>query len=115
MPPEGAEAAARVVPDFVGSDESLALAVRLVERAGTVVAVGEAGGSLRFGFEHVPWDATFTTSTWGSLDDLAAVVDLARRGELRWHVETLPLEQANVALDRLRRDDVVGRLVLTPS
>jgi propanol-preferring alcohol dehydrogenase len=112
--PEELDAPARVVLDFVGSDDSLALATRVVERAGLVVLVGEAGGSARFGFGRVPWEASFTTSTWGSLGDLAAVLDLARRGELRWHVETLPLEQANTALDRLRRGDVLGRLVLTP-
>jgi propanol-preferring alcohol dehydrogenase len=62
----------------------------------------------------VPWEATFTTSTWASRPDLDAVLDLARRGEIQWHVETLPLDRANEALDRLRRGDVLARLVLTP-
>ena len=69
---------------------------------------------LPFSFGGVPYEATFTTSTWGSRADLAAVLDLARRGELEWHVEALPLELANDAHERLRRGDVLGRLVLTP-
>ncbi len=48
------------------------------------------------------------------MDDLAAVLDHVCRGEVEWHVETLPLEQANEALERLRRGDVLQRLVLTP-
>jgi D-arabinose 1-dehydrogenase-like Zn-dependent alcohol dehydrogenase len=34
--------------------------------------------------------------------------------ELRWHVEAIPLDRANEALDRVCRGDVAGRLVLTP-
>ncbi len=106
---------ARVVVDIVGSDESLAQAARSVERGGLVVQVGEAGGRLPFGFgTDVPWEATFTTSVWGSLRDLRAVVELAQADELRWHVEAVPLDRADEALDRVRQGDVEGRLVLTP-
>jgi alcohol dehydrogenase, propanol-preferring len=114
LPPEGLEEQARVVLDFVGSDETLALAARVVEPTGLVVLVGEAGGTLSFSFGTVPFEASFTTSAWGSQADLAAVHRLARRGEIEWDVETLPLEQANDALERLRNGDVRGRLVLTP-
>jgi alcohol dehydrogenase, propanol-preferring len=106
---------ARVVIDFVGSDDSLAEAARTVARGGLVVAVGEAGGRLTVGpGTDVPWEATVTTSVWGSLRELREVVDLAQAGQLRWSVETLPLDQADLALDRVRRGDVAGRLVLTP-
>lgn len=113
VPPGGLDLSARVVLDFVGSDATLELAGRTVERAGVVVQIGEGGGTLPFSFASVPYEATVTTSAWGSLEDLAAVLDLARRGEIEWHVETLRLEDANVALDRLRRGEVLGRLVLT--
>jgi propanol-preferring alcohol dehydrogenase len=114
-PPAELEAEARVVLDFVGSDESLALAAATVQRQGLVIQTGAGGGRLTVGLDHGwPQEAQLTTNILGSLDDLRAVVDLARRGELEWHVETLPLEQANEALERLRRGDVVQRLVLTP-
>jgi propanol-preferring alcohol dehydrogenase len=112
--PEELDLPARAVLDFVGSDETLALAARIVERAGVVMVVGESGGSLRFGIGLAPWEAVFTTSTWGSFDDLAAVLELARNGRIDWHVETIPLAEANDAHARLRRGDVLGRLVLTP-
>ncbi len=105
---------ARAVLDFVGSDESLALAVRLVERTGIVVLVGEAGGHYPFGHGVVPPEVHLTTAISGSRRDLASVLDLARRGDLDWHVEALPLDRVNEALARLRRGDVLGRLVLVP-
>jgi hypothetical protein len=42
------------------------------------------------------------------------VVEDARRGDVRWDIEALPLARANDALGRVRRGDVVQRLVLTP-
>jgi len=105
---------ARAVLDFVGSNETLQLASQMVERGGIVVQIGEAGGQIPFGLGKVPHEAAFTTSIWGSLSDLAAVLECARRGEIQWQVETMPLEKANEALDRLRCGDVSGRLVLVP-
>ena len=108
------EEAAEVVLDFVGSSETLAQAAERVRRKDIVVQLGEAAGTLRFALGRVPHEAAFTTSIWGSLSDMAAVLEHAARGDLTWHVETMPLEQANDALDRVRRGDVLGRLVLTP-
>lgn len=114
LPPEEVDERVRVVLDFVGSDASLALAAAIVARGGFVVVVGEGGGQLPFSLALVPSAASFTSSVWGSLEDLRAVVELARRSEIDWHVETLPLAEVNTALDRLRRGDVLGRLVVAP-
>jgi len=76
--------------------------------------VGEAGGSLPFGFDRVPVESWLTTVAWGSNDDLRRVVALAETGRLRWDVETLPLAEAAAAHARLRVGDVRGRLVLVP-
>lgn len=103
---------ADVVLDFVGTDSTLAHAAAVVAPDGLVVLVGEAGGSLPFGFDAVPVESWLTTVAWGSRDDLREVVRLAQRGRLRWEVETLPLEEAATAHERLRAGDVDGRLVL---
>jgi alcohol dehydrogenase, propanol-preferring len=100
------------VLDFVGSDETLASAVRAAKRQAVVVQVGAGRGRVPFGIAAVPWEATFTTGLFGSRRELEDVLGLARRGDLAWKVETLPLEQANDAIDRLRSGDVLGRLVL---
>ena len=105
---------ADVVLDFVGSDDSLQHAATVVAPGGAVVLVGEAGGSLRFGFDAPSIEAWVTTVAWGSLADLRAVVRLARRGRLSWATETMPLGEAQRAHDRVRAGEVAGRVVLVP-
>ena len=114
MPPGDLKASARVVFDFVGSDATLQFAGRIVERGGTVVQIGEERGQVPFGLGFVPHEAIFTTSIWGSMDDLRAVLECARAGKIVWDVESLPLSDANTALERVRRGVVSGRLVLRP-
>ena len=77
---------ADVVFDFVGSDETLALAARFVARGGLVSLVGEAGGELSFSFEALPPEASLTTTSWGSADDLRDVYLIAQRTEIAWVV-----------------------------
>lgn len=103
-----------VVLDFVGSDETLGQAVTAVAADGLVVLVGEAGGSVPFGFDRLRVESWLTTVAWGSHDDLRTVVQLAESGRLRWDVETLPLADAAAAHARLRSGDVRGRQVLVP-
>lgn len=52
-------------------------------------------------------------SNVGTRADLAEAVELALTAGILADVETLPLAEANAALDRLRRGQVPGRLVLT--
>ncbi len=106
--------AAEAVFDFVGSDATLRQAAEHVLPAGVVMVAGEAGGRIPFGFRLVPYEAHLTSSVWGSVEDLRAVLGIARRGELTWDVEPVPLAQANEALSRLRNGEVAGRIVLIP-
>lgn len=105
---------ADVVLDFVGSDETLAHGAAVVAPDGLVVLVGEAGGTLSFGFDGVPVESWLTTVAWGSHRDLRDVVRLAEDGRLRWDVEAVPLADAGSAHARLRAGTVDGRLVLVP-
>jgi propanol-preferring alcohol dehydrogenase len=119
----GAEAAADpadldgpfdAVLDFVGSDESLARAAELVDRKGVAIVIGLFGGTIPFGLGAVPHEAHFLSSIWGSRDELEDLIALAQRETIEHTVETLPLEQAQTAHDRLRAGDTRGRLVLVP-
>lgn len=108
------EGAADVVLDFVGTDETLALAASAVAPGGLVVLSGEAGGQVALGFDTLPTEAWLTTVAWGSLNELREVVSLAERGRLQWNVERMPLREVAQAHARLRAGDVDGRLVLLP-
>ena len=105
---------ADVVFDFVGTDATLDYAARNVAPGGLVSLVGEAGGTFGFGFDRLPVEAYLTTTAWGSVQDLRAVVRLARRGSLSWEVERMPLAEAQAAHDRLAAGQARGRLVLVP-
>ena len=104
---------ADVVLDFVGSDETLAMAAEVIAPDGLVMLVGEAGGHLEVGFERLAVEAWVTTTAWGSIDELREVVRLAQGGQVRLDVEVLDLADASAAHARLRDGDVSGRLVLT--
>lgn len=112
--PDDLDRQVTAVLDFVGTDATLALAARTVQSGGYVVLIGEAGGRLDYHFRALPLEATLMTSVWGSRDDLDTVLRMARNNELLWDVQTLPLERANEALERLRGGAVTGRLVLVP-
>ena len=105
---------ADVVLDFVGADATLELAAAVVAPGGVIMLIGEAGGSLPFGFDGPPVESWLTTVSWGSASDLREVVRLAGRGRLRWNVEPVPLRDAASAHARLRAGDVDCRLVLVP-
>jgi len=104
---------AHAVFDMVGTDDTLESASPLVAPDGLLMLVGEGGGHARFGF-NAALESWVTTTAWASPADLRSVVSLARQGALDWVVETMPLREANLALDRLARG-VEGRLVLVPA
>ena len=101
-----------VVFDFVGTDATLAQAAAAVSPGGLVSIVGEGGGTLPVSFDSPAIEVTVTTTAWGSLEDLRAVVALAP--ELDWTVEPMPLRDAQLALERLAAGEVTGRIVLVP-
>ena len=102
------------VLDFVAAQKSLEDAVRLVDRQGILIAIGLHGGRVPFGFGAVPMEAHLTTSVWGSLGDFGELIALAQREPIRHVVERLPLTDAAIAHERLRKGDVKGRFVLVP-
>lgn len=111
---DGIGARPNVVIDVVGSEDTLALAAAAVAPGGAVILVGEAGGTHPFGFASPSIEAWMTTVAWGAPADLRDVVALARAHRLTWEVETMPLDAAAAAHDRLRAGHVTGRLVLVP-
>lgn len=122
MSPEAPEAilalgsgrGAHAVIDFVGTDETLALATEVVGRRGVVALLGLAGGSVPFRFAALAPEAVLTTVVAGTVRDLQEVVELARGG-LVGSTRTYALESVNDAIDDLREGRVEGRAVVLPS
>lgn len=105
---------AELVLDNVGADDTMALAAQVARFQSHVTVVGLAGGSFPFGFGALPFEAQLTIPYWGTAVELMEVLDLARDGKIRAHVERFPLERVGEAYDRLREGSLDGRAVICP-
>ena len=109
---------ADVVLDFVGSDQTIALAAAVVARGGAIKVIGLSGGSYRFiartANNPLPRGVSLTCPYGGTYDDLRAVIALAGRGAIVPPVRKFPLSEALQALACLASGDVRGRAVLIP-
>jgi propanol-preferring alcohol dehydrogenase len=105
---------AGLVIDCVGTDQTLALAAASVRPGGHVSILGVAGGTFPMRFGAVPFETSVIMSNWGTRAELAEVIDIARRGDLRLEVERVALSDVPAAYQRLRAGQIRGRVVAVP-
>ena len=109
-PPEELDAAIIFAP--VGALVPLALGA--VRKGGTVVCAGIHMSEIpAFSYDLLWGERTLRSVANLTRQDGAEFLALAHQIPVHAAVETLPLDQANVALSRLRAGDVQGALVLT--
>jgi propanol-preferring alcohol dehydrogenase len=110
-PPEELDAAIIFAP--VGALVPGALAA--VAKGGSVVCAGIHMSDIpSFPYELLWGERVLRSVANLTRRDGEEFLTLAPRVPVRTHVETFPLDQANEALDKLRRGDVRGALVLVP-
>jgi D-arabinose 1-dehydrogenase-like Zn-dependent alcohol dehydrogenase len=104
------------VVDFVGSEQSFALANRVVRRGGRIVIVGLFGGALQLPLPLIPLRAlSIVGSNTGTLAEAREMMSLVRAGRIRAIPLTRrPLAEAESSLSALQRGAVTGRIVLVP-
>jgi alcohol dehydrogenase, propanol-preferring len=107
-------AGASVVLDFVGSDETTALAAAVAAVGSQIVLVGLAGGQYPMAFGTSPLETSVLIPNWGTRSELIEVVALARAGALDVSVERVALDEVPAAYERLARGEVTGRAVAVP-
>jgi alcohol dehydrogenase, propanol-preferring len=105
---------AALLVDCVGSDETLALAAGAVAPGGQVSVLGLAGGTFPMRFGGVPLETPVIFSNWGTREELAEVVELARAGAVALETERVPLAAVPAAYERLAAGGCRGRLVAVP-
>ena len=109
----GGEGAQGII-DFVGSDSTMAQAYALAGRQAKAITVGLAGGTLKFTAGMVN-EAEFTTSNWGSQEELREVLELARKGIATARIQRVNFEEMNDTFKELRAGHINGRAVLVPN
>jgi D-arabinose 1-dehydrogenase-like Zn-dependent alcohol dehydrogenase len=104
------------VVDFVGSEQSFALANRLVRRGGRIVIVGLFGGALQLPLPLIALRAlSIVGSNTGNLAETLEMMSLVRAGRVQAiPLSRRPLAEAEAALGALQRGAVTGRVVLAP-
>ncbi|HEX6236561.1 MAG TPA: NAD(P)-dependent alcohol dehydrogenase [Acidimicrobiales bacterium] len=103
-----------VALDFVGVDPTIALAASACRPMGHATVIGIGGGSFGFSFFSQPYEVSLATTYWGSRPELIELLELARRGSVRAHVEQHPLDEAPVVYEKLHAGEVSGRAVIVP-
>ena len=105
---------AELVIDMVGAQDTLALAAQIVRFESHLTVVGLAGGTFEFGFGALPFECQLTLPYWGSAIELIEVLDLARAGTIRAHVERFALDRVGEAYEKMRDGELEGRAVICP-
>ncbi len=105
---------AELILDIVGTDDSLSLAVSMAAIRGHITVVGIGPGSFPMGYVHVPRGLSVSTVFWGTIPDLAEVVNLAGTGAIKSDTERFSMQQAPLAYRKLREGSLRGRAVIVP-
>jgi D-arabinose 1-dehydrogenase-like Zn-dependent alcohol dehydrogenase len=113
-PSSGGGLGAEVVLDFVGAAATVQLAAQSVAVEGDITIVGIAGAPLPVGFGLLPHEVSVAAPYWGSRAELIEVLDLARAGAVRAHVETFGLDETPEVYDRFHDGQIRGRAVIVP-
>ncbi len=102
--------------DYVGSEATLATAVRATRALGKVFQVGLAGGTARLKpLDTSRFEVGYECTLWGTIKELREVVALVEDGRLALgQAETASLDQINDVYSRLKRGEVHGRVIVTP-
>jgi propanol-preferring alcohol dehydrogenase len=106
----------RFIVDFVGSEQTAALAFNAAAKGGKIVIVGLFGGAAPWALPMIPLKAvTIQGSYVGNLAELRELIALVREKQIPpVPITRAPLDQADAMLGALKQGKVVGRVVLTP-
>ena len=106
---------AEAVIDFVGSDDTLALAAKVARAKGHITIVGIGNGTLPVSFFSQAYECAIATTYWGSVTELMECIELARQKKIHAKVTRYPLAEVAQAYADLREGRLSGRAVVVPA
>lgn len=101
--------------DFVGIAPTISLAAATVARQGRITVVGIAGGDYTWNFFTMPYEVEFTSTYWGTIEELHDVAALYRDGHIVPDVEFFEMDDALEAYRKLEAGELSGRAVVVPN
>jgi NAD+-dependent secondary alcohol dehydrogenase Adh1 len=105
---------ADVVIDFVGTDETHAIAMEMLAKPGTYSVVGYGGTVSVPSLMMIAQEQSIVGNLVGSWTDLYELVQLHAAGRIKLKTETHALDEVNDVLAKLREGEITGRAVLVP-
>lgn len=100
--------------DMVGVDSTLALSGATVAQLGALTVVGIGGGTFPWNFFTVPYEVNFSSTYWGTIEDLHEVAAMYRLGQITPIVERYALGDALEAYRKLQEGELSARAVVVP-
>ena len=100
--------------DFVGVTPTIELAAATVKRQGAITIIGVAGHPFEWNFHKLPYEVNFSSTYWGTVEDLYEVVNLYKEGKIDPGVEVYSLDDALEAYQKLVDGKLSGRAVIKP-
>jgi NAD+-dependent secondary alcohol dehydrogenase Adh1 len=108
------ETGARQVLDFVGGDETTALAPDAVAAGGDHHVVGYGGHIHEPAQALVNGEFSYQGTLVGRYTELQELVALVERGDVELHTSHYDLSEINAVAEKLEHGEIDGRAVITP-
>ncbi|UIP00695.1 NAD(P)-dependent alcohol dehydrogenase [Halobaculum sp. CBA1158] len=105
---------AQQVLDFVGADQTTALAPDIVAAGGDHHVIGYGGHVHEPAQSLVDGEFSYKGTLVGRYTELQELVALVERGEVDLHTSRYSLDDVNTVAERLEHGEIDGRAVITP-
>lgn len=101
--------------DFVAIQKTFEVCQKFVKPHGTIIPVGLGATHLSFDLGDLALrEVRVLGSFWGTSNDITECYELVKEGKIHPKVTTFPLKELPECIERLKRGDVSGRMVLIP-
>jgi propanol-preferring alcohol dehydrogenase len=99
--------------DLVGSDLTMKLGFDALGTRGILIVIGAMGGTLSYRGPDPKW-REIVGPMIGSLSSMRKILEMAERREIKVLTQSYPLDQIELALEKLKHSEITGRAILIP-
>lgn len=101
--------------DFVAIQKTFDICQKYIKSHGTIIPVGLGATHLSFDLGDLALrEIRVLGSFWGTSNDITECYDLVKQGKIHPKVTSFPLKELPECIEKLKKGDVSGRMVLIP-